>query len=205
MYFVNADNIFMPQKRMKLSEFARQENLTYGTVYKYWKAGLLEGQQISTGTILVSGYKNQTFDSGKKRVILYARISEDRTPADLDKQLQQLDEYALAQDYTIVDKIKEVGSGYSNSRSSFMEILSRTDWDILLVENKEIPVKFGFDYLQMALMSSGRSIHYRTNFNTSSENILLAMVKHVESLLKLVYGPGLHRKPISDAINRIKA
>ena len=36
---------------MKLSEYAKQNNITYRTAFTHWKKGLIKGKQLPTGTI----------------------------------------------------------------------------------------------------------------------------------------------------------
>lgn len=66
-------------ERIKLSRFADSQGISYEGAYKMWRNGLIEGIQLPTGTILVSGWKrenNNTHEgpSGNTAVI-YARVS----------------------------------------------------------------------------------------------------------------------------------
>lgn len=38
---------------MKLSEYARRNNIQYLAAYKMWQKGLLEGHRLPTGTIVI--------------------------------------------------------------------------------------------------------------------------------------------------------
>ena len=38
---------------MKLSEYAKSKSITYRSAYRHWKLGLIKGEQLSTGTIVV--------------------------------------------------------------------------------------------------------------------------------------------------------
>jgi len=37
---------------MKLSDYAKQNSISYRTAYRHWKAGIIKGKQLSTGTIV---------------------------------------------------------------------------------------------------------------------------------------------------------
>lgn len=39
---------------MKLSQYAKQQGISYRTVLRGWKAGLIKGYQSPTGTIIVT-------------------------------------------------------------------------------------------------------------------------------------------------------
>ena len=41
---------------MKLSEYAKRIGVSYGTALRYWTKGLLRGEQLPTGTIII--YEN---------------------------------------------------------------------------------------------------------------------------------------------------
>jgi len=43
----------MEKQYIKLSEYAKSHSLTYKTAYKHFKAGILNGKQLITGTILI--------------------------------------------------------------------------------------------------------------------------------------------------------
>lgn len=38
---------------MKLSDYAKQQGISYRTAHRMWKRGELKGRQLSTGTILI--------------------------------------------------------------------------------------------------------------------------------------------------------
>lgn len=100
---------------MKLSEYARKNNITYRTAHRHWKQGLITGKQLNTGTIVVLELTN-THQPIKNLVVLCARVSnrcaeatENKT--NLETQLNRLRDYATAKGYTIVKEIRETGSG----------------------------------------------------------------------------------------------
>ena len=38
---------------MKLSQYAKKHSICYRTAFRHWKMGLIKGQQLETGTIVV--------------------------------------------------------------------------------------------------------------------------------------------------------
>ena len=50
---------------MKLSEYARRNNITYRTAQRHWANGMIPGKQLATGTIVV-------FEDDKKEIKLYS-------------------------------------------------------------------------------------------------------------------------------------
>lgn len=188
--------------RMKLADFAKVNGMGYSSVYRLWQQGHIEGVQLPTGTILVSGWKENKPVEGN-RAIVYARVPTAKQKPLLDQQTASVCAYADRQGYTVVDVIEEIGLGFSDSREQFMEILNRTDWDILVVEDKEIAVKFGFEYLAAALAASNRSIDFKTNLDANSETVLIALFNNVRHVINPLLGAGASKKKIDNAINRL--
>jgi len=52
MFFIVFIN--MEYKYIKLSEYARKNCITYRTAYRHWENKIINGKQLSTGTILVA-------------------------------------------------------------------------------------------------------------------------------------------------------
>lgn len=196
---------------LRLPDFAKKYNLAYGTVYKHHKKGWLESKQLPSGTILVLGYKDE-FDksmlaeaSGVK-AILYARVQKTKH-AELDtqqasSQLAELEEYALASGYEIVDKTGDIGMALDPNRRKFTEVLNRSDWDILLVKNREVGMLTGMPYLEAALTSSGRRVEYLEQLDNNAENVMLSFIKDTQHLL----GPvviGVSKRNVRVALERL--
>ena len=38
---------------MKLSEYAKQNSITYRTAWTHWKKGYINGKQLASGTIII--------------------------------------------------------------------------------------------------------------------------------------------------------
>lgn len=73
---------------MKLSEYAKQQGISYRTAFRWWKAGQIPGYQAPTGTIIVQEPKVEATQA--RRVALYARVSAHEHQANLDRQAERL-------------------------------------------------------------------------------------------------------------------
>lgn len=91
-------------------------------------------------------------------VALYARVSSSDQKSDLDRQLSRLTEYAIANKMTIVDAVKEVGSGLNGHRKGMMRLLASTTAQTILVEHRDRLMRFGFEYVESALAAQGRKL-----------------------------------------------
>jgi putative resolvase len=75
-------------KRIKLSQWAKQNNLTYVSAYNLFKHGKLpvHAIQLETGTILVE--ENIKEENRIEKVVLYARVSSHDQKEDLQRQIE---------------------------------------------------------------------------------------------------------------------
>ena len=139
---------------MKLSVWAELQGISYKTAWRMWKARTLPvpAHQLPTGTVVVDA-KPQA-----NGVALYARVSSNDQKGDLDRQLSRLTEYAVANKMTIVDAVKEVGSGLNGHRKGMMRLLANAAVQTILVEHRDRLMRFGFEYVEAALAAQGRKV-----------------------------------------------
>ena len=141
--------------RMKLSHWAKQQGISYTTAWRMWKGGRLPvpAEQLPTGTVIVHA------DVPKAAgVALYARVSSADQKADLDRQLARLTEFAVSNKFSIVDAVKEVGSGLNGHRRGLLRLLRDPKAQTILVEHRDRLMRFGFEYVESTLAAQGRSI-----------------------------------------------
>ncbi len=141
---------------MKLSAWAKQQGIPYKTAWKWFKAGILPApaRQLPTGTILVDPPQETVV----AQVALYARVSSSDQRADLERQLDRLSRYAAEHGFVVRTVAAEVGSAMNGYRPKLLKILKDTAVTTIVVEHRERLVRFGFEYVEAALASTGRSI-----------------------------------------------
>ena len=134
---------------MKLSQWAKQQGLSYKTAWRMWANGTLplRSEQLATGTIVL-----------QVGAALYARVSGTDQKVDLDRQLARLSEFAAARKMQVVESIREVGSGLNGHRKGMLRLLSDPAINVIVVEHRDRLMRFGFEYVEAALLASGRRI-----------------------------------------------
>ena len=139
---------------MKLSVWAELQGISYKTAWRMWKAKTLPvpAHQLPTGTVVVDAKPKVN------GVALYARVSSSDQKSDLDRQLSRLTEYAIANKMTIVDAVKEVGSGLNGHRKGMMRLLADAQAQTILVEHRDRLMRVGFEYVESALAAQGRKL-----------------------------------------------
>ena len=105
---------------MKLSDYAKEQGVSYRTAWSWWKKGIIKGRQLPTGTILV---ETDAINVSSVIACIYARVSSSENKSNLDRQAERLTQYATAKGYTIQKIVKEVGSGLNDNRQKLNQIL----------------------------------------------------------------------------------
>ena len=173
---------------MKLSEYAKRNNITYRTAQNHWKNGLLNGKQLATGTIVIFDEDSEAVKNKILQVATYARVSSSQNKDNLDKQQERLIDYANAKGYKTLYNIKEIGSGLNDSRPQLIKLLRCSQIDIILVEHKDRLTRFGFKYIEELLDIQGRKIEVINNIIDDKDDLIQDFISVITSFCARIYG-----------------
>jgi putative resolvase len=177
------------QKYMKLSQYAKNLGIHYKTAWRHWHENKLNGyQDPETGTIYVLDKDTNTPSGSQTRAILYARVSSTTNKASLDGQLDRMRQFAAAKGYTIVEERKEIASGLNENRKQLLPLLSRQDYDILIVEHKDRLSRFGFTYIEQALTNNGVKLEIINQMDNKDNELIDDFVSIITSFCSRIYG-----------------
>ena len=190
---------------MKLSEWARKNDITYRTAWKWFHNGQLpvRATQLETGTILVFEEEPQTA-SPEDSVVLYCRVSGHDQLDDLERQVERLKDFASAKGWTVKQTVTEIGSGLNGRRKKLIKLLSDASVGTILVEHRDRLARFGVEYLEAALMSQGRSIIVSDETEEMSD-IWQDFIDVVTSMCARIYGKRGARNRAEKAIAAVGA
>lgn len=85
--------------KLKISQYAKMEKVTYRTIWNRIKSGDLEYERTLNGHILVVIDENK-----EQRVAIYCRVSSSENKSNLERQKERLLSYCAAKGYR-VDKV----------------------------------------------------------------------------------------------------
>lgn len=167
---------------MKLSDYAKQQGISYRTAHRMWKRGELKGRQLSTGTILIDT------DSTVEGVSIYARVSSAENRSNLDSQALRVERYCIARGYKIMGIIKEVGSGVNDSRKKLTKMLQRDDYHLIVCEHKDRLTRVGFNYIKVLLNQMGKDVEVINEAREEKEDLMSDFVSIITSFCARIYG-----------------
>ena len=187
---------------MKLSDYARSKGVSYRTAWNWWKQGLIQGQQLPTGTILVNVAPSQTHRS--TLVSIYARVSSSENKDNLDRQADRLQQYATAKGYQICKVVKEVGSGLNDHRRKLESLLQDKDYDVLLVEHKDRLTRFGANYIEILLSQTNRKLEVVNNAENGKEDLMSDFAAVITSFCARLYGQRRAKRKTEKVIQALE-
>lgn len=190
------------QNYIKLSEYAKNNSLTYKTAHNHWVKGLVNGKQLPSGTILINNDNYSTND--EVLVVTYARVSSSENKDNLDSQSERLRNYANAKGYKIYKEIKEIGSGLNDERKQLESILKDEKIKIIIVEHKDRFSRFGLNFIKILLESQGRNIEIINEVNDSKEDLMQDFVSIITSFCARLYGKRRKNRKTEILIEELK-
>ena len=170
---------------MKLSQYAKQQGISYKTAWRWYKAGQLDAYQTPTGMVVVRDPKEIRPVTG--RIALYARVSSLAQKEDLDRQVQRLKDYGAAKGYQVSKEVTEIASGLNDQRPKLEKLLADTSIGTIIVENRDRLTRFGSHYIETLLQAQGR--HLEMIFPTDTGDELVDdFVAVITSMAARLYG-----------------
>lgn len=173
----------------KLSEYAKRVGFQYRTVWNWYKAGKIPDAKMINGNIVV--LTDDTAQNTQDKIlqaVTYARVSSSENKANLVTQSKRLGDFATANGYTVLQEVKEIGSGLNDKRPKLKQVFNNKDWDILVVEHKDRLTRFGFEYLHMLAESQGRKIVVINQTEDETDDLMTDFVSIITSFCSRLYG-----------------
>lgn len=151
---------------MKAKEVRKILNITQPTLSKYANNGLIK-------FIKVNNYHYEYNEEdvykiiGIKKVrknrknVSYSRVSTGVQKSQLEDQSNRIYEYCISKGIDLDEQYKDVKSGMSFDRPSFqklMESVIKGEIELIIIENKDRLVRFGFELLEMIFKYYGTKI-----------------------------------------------
>ena len=173
---------------MKLSQYAKQQGISYRTALRWWRAGAIKGYQAPTGTIIVTEGETPQPTTRSEKVAIYARVSSAEHRDNLERQAARLVAYCTARGYQVAQVVQEIASGANDSRPQLLTLLKDTTVTRIVVEHRDRLTRFGFPYLQTLLEAQGRQVEVVHLAENDKEDLIADLVAIVYAFTARLYG-----------------
>jgi putative resolvase len=142
---------------MNLKAWAKKQGIHYRTALRWYHSGKLPitAARPDNGVILVGGMEKPEIG---QVAALYARVSSHDQKDDLERQLDRLRLFAASKGVVVSRVVKEIGSGLNGHRKGLLGLLVDQSVSTVVVEHRDRLARFGVEYLEAALESSGRKL-----------------------------------------------
>jgi len=142
--------------KVKLSQWAKQQGISFKTAQRWYYAGIMPvpTEKTPTGRIMV------LVDEPVKesRTVLYACVSTSSQKEDLDRQVARLLSFSKLQGWEHAEVVTEIGSEISEEKKKLKVLLSDVTVVRLVVENRDRVSRYGVEYIETLLSSQGRKL-----------------------------------------------
>lgn len=183
---------------MKLSEYAKLNNITYRTAWNHFKAGMIpNAYKLPSGTVVVP-------DNAKpipERTAVYARVSSSENKADLATQSKRVQEFCAAKGWVVNVVVEECGSGLNENRKKLLSLLKDETITRIVVEHKDRLTRFGFNYI--VELWQGEIIVINEVDNDEHE-LMQDFVSLVTSFVARLYGRHKSKRKTEQLIAQLK-
>jgi putative resolvase len=187
---------------VKLSQYAKQQGISYSTALRWWHQGVIRGYQGPSGTIIVETEGKQ---AAEERVAIYARVSEASHRENLERQAERLMQYCTIRGYRVVKLVKEVGSGVNESRPKLLSLLRDPLITRVVVEHKDRLSRFGFRYSETLLEIQGRTIEVVNPAENNKEDLLHDLASIIYSICARLYGQRRAKRTTEHLVEQLQA
>jgi putative resolvase len=187
---------------MKLSQYAKQQGISYRTALRWFRSGAIKGYQVPSGTIIVT--ENEQSKPVEK-VTIYARVSSAEHKDNLERQVARLSDYCAAHGYQIAQVVKEIASGVKDSRPKLLALLKDTSITRIVVKHRDRLTRFGFHYLETLLEAQGRTIEVVNVAENDKEDLIADLVAIVYSFTARLYGQRRAKRKTERIVAELEA
>lgn len=186
--------------RIKLSEWAKNNGLSYRTAYRYFKSEIIKGEQLPSGTILI---EEETGELRERKTVIYCRESSSENKAALNNQVHRLTSYCNALGWKVNKVVKEIGSGLNDKRPKFLSILNDKTVDRIVVEHSDRFSRFGVEPIKQLLSLSNRELVIVNQSSSDKEDLIQDFVSVITSFCARIYGQRRTKKATEKLIKEL--
>lgn len=198
---MNTSNI----KNYKPKDFAELTGVSVKTLQRWDRDNVLKANRTPTDRRYYTydqylQFKGITHGSGKRKNVIYARVSTRNQKDDLKNQVSFLRQFCNAKGIIIDFCIEDFGSGLDYNRKKWNELLEQVmeqQIETIFITHKDRFIRFGYDWFEKFCLKYDTSIVVVNNEELSPQEEL---VQDIVSILNVfscrLYGLRKYKKQI---------
>ena len=195
---------------LRIGEFAKSLGVSIQTLRNWDKEGKLKPTYVTENGYryysedLLNKFRNiKNVNKIKKKNILYARVSTKNQKDDLNRQIDNLKQYAYSKGYSF-EIITDIGSGINYKKEGLLKMINLVECgevDRIIVLYKDRLIRFGYDLIEYICKLNDTKIEIVDNSTISKEQEL------TEDLIQIitVFANRLYGARSKKTINLIKS
>ena len=195
---------------LSIGKFAKSLGVSIQTLRNWDKEGKLKPTYVTENGYryysedLLNKFRNiKNVNKIKKKNILYARVSAKNQKEDLNRQIDNLKQYAYSKGYSF-DIITDIGSGINYKKEGLLKMINLVECgevDRIIVLYKDRLIRFGYDLIEYICKLNDTKIEIVDNSTISKEQEL------TEDLIQIitVFANRLYGARSKKTINLIKS
>lgn len=195
---------------LSIGKFAKSLGVSIQTLRNWDKEGKLKPTYVTENGYryysedLLNKFRNiKNVNKIKKKNILYARVSTKSQKDDLDRQVDNLKQYAYSKGYSF-EIITDIGSGINYKKEGLLKMINlveRGEVDRIIILYKDRLIRFGYDLIEYICKLNDTKIEIVDNSTISKEQEL------TEDLIQIitVFANRLYGARSKKTINLIKS
>ena len=187
---------------MKLSQYAKQQGISYRTALRWFRDGTIQGYQAPSGTIIVTEREPM---QAVQKVAIYARVSSAAHRANLERQAERLTQYCTARGYHVAQVVKEIASGVNDSRPKLLSLLKDPSITRVVVEHRDRLTRFGFHYIDALFTVQGRTIEVVNPAQDDTEELLADLTSIIYRFCARLYGQRRAKRKTEKLVEQLQA
>ena len=145
----------------------------------------------------------------KRKTIIYARVSSSSQKDDLKNQVEFLKQYANAKGMIVDEIFEEIGSGLNYNRKKWNKLLEDCmlgTIKTIIVSHKDRFIRFGFDWFERLVKSSGVELIVVNNESLSpQEELIQDLISIIHVFSCRIYGLRKYKKKIKEDDEIVKS
>ena len=191
-------------KKIKLSTFAKLNDVTQRTVWNWINKGMIKFEKTSTNRVFIL-VDEENPSMKNLRVAVYARVSSSENKSNLERQKDRLVSYANAKGYQVEKIVTEIGSGLNDNRPKLEKLLIDKTIDIIIVEHKDRLARFGINYIEKLLALDGRKIEIVNPQLDEKDDLMQDFVSIITSFCARLYGKRRTKRQTEKLIQELSS